>query len=65
MRSVARGLPAFLWLGLAASEGGAVSDLFSFLLRWRGARGVGAVTGGVHPPAGVKGTFFLAWGVGV
>lgn len=42
-RSVARALFGSLRLDSAASEGGAVSDLFAFLLRRRGARGVWAI----------------------
>lgn len=49
---MARALPGSLRLGSAATEGGAVSDLFAFLLRWRSARGVGTITAGVHPSAG-------------
>lgn len=41
-----------LWLDPAATEGGAVSDLFAFLLRWRSTHGVWTIAAGVHPPAG-------------
>lgn len=47
-------LSGSLRLDPAAAEGGAVSDLFAFLLRWRGAHGVRTVAAGVHPPAGEK-----------
>lgn len=58
VRSVARALSGFLWLDLAGPEGGTVANLFPFLLRRRSARGIGAVTGGVHPPAETEGTDF-------
>lgn len=60
VRSVADALSHFLWLDLAATEGVAVPDLFPLLLSWRNARGVGAITGGVHPP--VEATVF-SWGL--
>lgn len=63
-RSVARALLGFPWLDPAAAHAGA-ADLFSFLLRRRSARTVGAVTGGVHPPAEAKDkAFSVALGTG-
>lgn len=52
--SVACALPGSLRFGSAATEGGAVSDLFASLLRWRSAHGIWAVATWVHPPAGRK-----------
>lgn len=52
--SVTCALFGSLWLDPAATEGGAVSDLFAFLLRWRSAHCVWTVAAGVHPPAGRK-----------
>lgn len=52
--SVACALPGSLRFGSAATEGGAVSDLFASLLRWRSAHGIWTVATRVHPPAGGK-----------
>ena len=52
--SMARALFGSLCLDSAATEGGAVSDLLAFLLRWRSAHRVWTIAGRVHPPAGTK-----------
>lgn len=50
--SVTSALFGSLLLHPAATEGGAVPDLFSFLLRWRSTHCIWTIAGGVHPPAG-------------
>lgn len=50
--SVTCALFGSLWLDFAAAEGGAVSDLFAFLLGRRSTHCVWTIAAGVHPPAG-------------